>query len=99
MADTGIIMLNPAHIGDFVREILDGHELSVTAGAHVLGVTRQALSNLVNRHGGLSPDMALRIEKAFGVKMDTMLRMQTSWEIAEARKREGEFDLPRYLAA
>jgi plasmid maintenance system antidote protein VapI len=43
--------------------------------------------------------MALRIEKAFGVKMDTLLKMQTAWEISEARKRAGEFDLPRYMAA
>jgi antitoxin HigA-1 len=47
--------------------------------------------------GGLSSDMVLRIEKAFGVKMDTLLRMQTIWEIAEARKREGEFVIERYL--
>lgn len=96
---SGVTLRSPAHIGDFVREILDGHELNVTTGAKVLGVTRQALSNLVNRHGGLSSDMALRIEKAFGVKMDTLLRMQTVWKIAEARKREGEFDIQRYLAA
>lgn len=96
---TDIIMHSPAHIGDFVREIIEGHDLNVTTGAAVLGVTRQALSNLVNRHGGLSSDMALRIEKAFGVKMDTLLRMQTIWEIAEARKREGEFVIERYLAA
>ena len=89
---TGIIMRSPAHIGDFVREILDGHELNVTTGARVLGVTRQALSNLVNRHGGLSSDMALRIEKAFGVKMDMLMRLQTMWEIAKARKWEGVKD-------
>lgn len=87
-----------AHIGDFVREIIEGHDLNITTGAAVLGVTRQALSNLVNRHGGLSSDMALRIEKAFGVKMDTLLQMQTIWEIAEARKREGEFVIERFLA-
>ncbi len=90
---------SPAHIGDFVREIIEGHNLNITAGASVLGVTRQALSNLVNRHGGLSSDIALRIEKAFGVKMDTLLRMQTIWEIAEARKREGEFVIEPYMAA
>ena len=73
--------------------------MNVTTGAKVLGVTRQALLNLVNRHGGLSSDMALRIENAFGVWMDRLLRMQTVWEIAEARKREGEFQVARYLAA
>lgn len=94
-----IVMQNPSHIGDFVREIVEGHGLSVSAAARLLGVTRQALSTLVNCHGGLSAEMALRLEKAFGVKMDTMLRMQTAWEIAEARKREGEIAVKRYLAA
>ena len=96
---TEITMHSPAHIGAFVREIVEGHGLNVTSGARVLGVTRQTLSNLVNEHGGLSPDMALRIEKAFVVKMDTLLRMQTAWEIAEARKREDEVEVERYLAA
>ncbi len=94
-----IIMHSPSHIGAFVREIIEGHDLSVSAAARVLGVTRQTLSILLNQHGGLSSDMALRIEKAFGIRMDTLLKMQTAWEIAEARKRAGDFDIPRYLAA
>ena len=53
----------------------------------------------MNCHGGLSPEMGLRLETAFGVKMDTLLRMQTAWEIANARKREGEFEIARYMAA
>lgn len=92
-------MHSPSHIGEFVREIVEGHGLNVSAAARVLGVTRQTLSILLNCQGGLSPDMALRIEKAFGVRMDTLLKMQTAWEIAEARKREGTFDIARYLAA
>jgi antitoxin HigA-1 len=96
---TEIALHSPAHIGAFVREIVEGHGLNVSSGAKVLGVTRQTLSILVNEHGGLSPEMALRIEKAFGVKMDTLLRMQTAWEIAEARKHEGEVAVERYLAA
>ncbi len=94
-----IQMHSPSHIGEFVREIIDGHGLNVSSGARALGVTRQTLSILVNCHGGLSPDMALRIEKAFGVRLDTLLQMQTAWDIAEARKRDGAFDVPRYLAA
>ena len=94
-----IAMHSPCHIGAFVREIIEGHDLSVSAAARVLGVTRQTLSILLNQHGGLSSDMALRIEKAFGIRMDTLLKMQTAWEIAEARKRAGDFDIPRYLAA
>ena len=94
-----IAMHSPAHIGAFVREIIEGNGLNVSAAARVLGVTRQTLSILINERGGLSPDMALRIEKAFDMRMDTLLRMQTAWEIAEARKREGAIDVPRYLAA
>ena len=96
---TEIAMHSPAHIGAFVREVVEGHDLSVSAAARVLKVTRQTLSILLNERGGLSPDMALRIEKAFGVKMDTLLRMQTAWDIAEARKRQGEIAVERYLAA
>jgi antitoxin HigA-1 len=95
---TAIAMRSPAHIGAFVREIIEGHGLNVSSGANALGVTRQTLSALVNERGGLSPDMALRIEKAFGVQMDTLLRMQTAWEIAEARKREGEISVTRFAA-
>ena len=94
-----IIMHSPSHIGAFVREIVEGHGLNVSSSARVLGVSRQTLSILINEHGGLSPEMALRIEKAFGVKMDTLLRMQTAWEIAETRKREGEVEVARFMAA
>lgn len=96
---TEIHLHTPSHIGEFVRELVEGHGLNVSAAARLLGVTRQALSTLMNCKGGLSSDMALRLEKAFGVRMDTLLKMQTAWEIAEARAREGEFDIPRYLAA
>ena len=99
MKKTEFQLHSPSHIGEFVREIVEGHGLNVSSAARVLGVTRQTLSILLNCHGGLSPEMALRLEKAFGVKMDTLLAMQTAWEIAQARKREGEFDIPRYMAA
>lgn len=93
-------MHSPPHIGDFIRtEILAAHELTVTGGAVALGVTRQTLSTLLNGHAGLSPQMALRIEKAFGVKMDTLLRMQTAYDIAQARAMEQEIAVPRYKAA
>jgi addiction module HigA family antidote len=93
-------MLNPPHIGDFIRtEIIEAHGLTVTGGALALGVTRQALSTLLNGHAGLSAPMALRIEKAFGVKMDTLLRMQTAYEIAQARAVAADIDVPRFMAA
>src|SRR4051794_11236765 len=87
-------MKNPAHPGGFVKsEIVEALELSVTDAARVLGVTRPALSALLNERSALSPEMALRIEKAFGVSMDTLMRMQNSFDIAEARKRGGEIEV------
>lgn len=95
MATTqGLRMKNPAHPGGFVKsEIIEALGLSVTDAAHVLGVTRPALSALLNERAHLSPEMALRIEKAFGVSMDTLMRMQNSYDIAQARKRENEINV------
>jgi len=90
-------MKNPPHPGDFIRtEILDPAGLSVTAAAVALGVSRPALSSLLNGNSDLSGPMALRIEKAFGVKMDTLMRMQSSYDIARARKREKEIRVRRF---
>ncbi len=92
-------MARPAHPGQFIRmEILEPLDLSVTRASEILGVTRPALSALLNGRASLSPDMALRIEKAFGPKMDTLLRMQTAYDIAEARDREGDIQIRRYVA-
>src|ERR1700704_1157533 len=92
-AKAGIRMKNPAHPGGFVKsEIVEALELSVTDAAKALGVTRPALSALVNERAHLSSEMALRIEKAFGVSMDTLIRMQNSFDIAQARKREAEIN-------
>jgi addiction module HigA family antidote len=89
----------PAHPGAFIRlEVLDPLELSVTQGAEVLGVTRPALSALLNGRAALSPEMALRIEKAFGLKMETLLRMQTNFDIAAARGRQHQIKVKRYVA-
>lgn len=97
---TGIRMKNSAHPGAFLKsEIIAPLGLSVTAAAQALGVTRPALSALLNERAALSPEMALRMEKAFGVSMDTLMRIQSNYDIAQARKREGEFDIPRYMAA
>lgn len=90
-AIAGIRLKNPAHPGGFIKhEIIEPLGLSVTAAAEVLGVTRATLSTLLNERSHLSPEMALRMEKAFGVSMDTLMRMQNSYDIAQARKREGE---------
>ena len=86
-------MKYPAHPGGFVKsEIVEAMGLSVTRAAVVLGVTRPALSALLNERAKLSPEMALRIEKVFGGSMDTLLRMQTSYDIAQTRKREGDIE-------
>ena len=90
----GLRMKNPAHPGGFLKsEIAEATGLSVTGAAAALGVTRPALSALLNERANLSPEMALRIEKVFGVSMDTLLRMQTSYDIARTRERENEIDL------
>jgi antitoxin HigA-1 len=82
-------MKNPPHPGDFIRtEIIQPTGLSVTAAAAALRVSRPALSSLLNSKASLSGNMALRIEKAFGAKMDTLMRMQASYDIAQTRKRE-----------
>jgi addiction module HigA family antidote len=87
-------MKNPAHPGGFVKsEIVEALGLTVTGAARALGVTRPALSALLNERASLSPEMALRIEKVFGVSMDTLMRMQTSYDIARARKRGGDIEL------
>ncbi|MDH4327615.1 MAG: HigA family addiction module antitoxin [Nitrospira sp.] len=80
-------MKNPPHPGDFIRtEIIEPAGLSVTAAAKALQVSRPALSSLLNGKADLSGEMALRLEKAFGVKMDTLMRMQTAYDIAQIRK-------------
>jgi addiction module HigA family antidote len=91
-------MARPAHPGQFIKmEVIEPPKLSVTGAAQVLGVTRPALSALLNGRAALSSEMALRIEKAFGPKMDTLLRMQTAYEIARARDREREIKIKRYV--
>ncbi len=90
-------MKNPPHPGGFVRhEIIDALDLSVTAVAKALGVTRAALSAVLNERARLSPEMALRIQKASGVSMDTLMRMQNSHDIAKARGRAGEIKVASF---
>lgn len=93
-------MLNPPHPGRFVRtEVIEPHGLTVAAAARALGVSRPALSMFLNGRSDLSGMMALRIEKAFGVRMDTLMRMQSSHDIARTRQREGELDVEPYQPA
>ena len=92
-------MKNPSHPGAFVRVmVLDPLELNVSEAAKVLGITRPALSNFLNEKAALSPEMAIRLDKAFGVDMETLMRMQSSYDIAQAKSREGEIQVRPYVA-
>jgi addiction module HigA family antidote len=93
-------MKNPAHPGRIVRSAcLEPLGLSVTEGAKVLGVTRQALNNVINGKSGISPEMAIRLSKAFGSTAETWLRMQLAYDLAQARKNEGQIKVRRLRAA
>ena len=93
----GLRMKNPAHPGRFVRTvIIEPLGLSVAAAAEALGITRVALSRFLNERAALSPDMAIRLDKAFGADMETLMRMQSSYDIAQARQRQGEISVARF---
>ena len=90
-------MLNPVHPGHFLRdEVIEAHQLTVTEAARILHVSRPTLSSLLNAKADLSGEMALRFEKAFGVDMDTLMRMQSSYDIARTRLRAKEIRVERY---
>ena len=97
MATSGLkVNMTPSHPGDFIRtEIVEELGLTVTKAAGMLGVRRATLSDLLNGKAALSPEMALRIEKAFDVSMDMLLRMQAWRDAAQARARENEVDARR----
>lgn len=89
-------MKNPVHPGRIVRcNCLEPLGLSVTAGARILGVSRQALNNIVNGKSGISPEMAIRLTKAFGSTAETWLRMQLAYDLAIARKNESSIKVRR----
>lgn len=93
------IGMAPVHPGGFVKRSVLPDGLTVTAAAKVLGVGRPALSNLLNEKSSLSAEMALRMEKAFGVKMDTLLRMQLRYDAHRMRQREASIDVRPYMPA
>jgi len=93
-----IRLRSPAHPGSFVKhEIIEPLGLSVTDAAQVLGVTRAALSAMLNARAQLSPEMALRLEKAFGISMDTLMRMQNSYDIARTRERAAHIQVAPFI--
>ena len=98
MSDAPVkIGMTPTHPGEFIREeILDELHLSIREAADVLGVRRATLSDVVNGKAALTPEMALRVEKAFGVNMETLLRMQAWHDATRMRERAGEIDVKPY---
>ena len=101
MSDSGIeVNMTPSHPGEFVRvEVIEELGLSVTQAAGILGVRRATLSDLLNGNATLSPEMALRMEKAFGVSMDMLLRMQAWHDASRMRARADEIAVQRYQPA
>ena len=101
MAAHGLeVNMTASHPGDFIRtEIIEELRLSVTAAAGILGARRATLSALLNSKAALSPEMALRLEQAFGVRMDMLLRMQAWHDAASMRARANEIAVERYRPA
>ena len=88
------------HPGDWLKsEVVDPHGVSINRLAASFHVTRQTLSNLFNGHTALSADMAVRFEKAFGIKAETLMRMQSTYDLAEARARADKIVIDRVLPA
>ena len=91
-------MKNPTHPGDLIRtEIIEALGLSVSRAAEILGVRRATLSDLLHGKSGLTPEMALRIEKAFGPDMDHLLRMQLAYDVAKTRRYAGHITVKRHV--
>ena len=91
-------MKNPPHPGKHVRhDCLEPLGLSVTAGAQALGVTRQALNNLVNGKSGISPEMAVRLSKAFGGGPAVWLKMQMEYDLAQVVRQAGKINVRRVV--
>src|SRR3970040_1354167 len=93
-------MKNPPHPGEIIREeVIHALGLSVTRAAKLIGVRRATLSDVTNAKSSLSAEMALRLEKAFGVSMDLLLQMQAGYDAAQVRLHESEIKVKRYHAA
>ena len=91
-------MKNPPHVGRIIRQdVVEPLDLTVTDAADALGVTRQALSKLLNQRAALTWDMAIRIEKAFGPRADHLMRMQNAYDRARARQRQDQITVNRVV--
>jgi len=93
-------MKNPPHPGEVIRELcIDPTGLTVTAAAAGLGVSRKTLSELLNGHSGISPEMALRLAMGFGGSAESWLTQQMQYDLAQARKAAGRLKVRRFEAA
>ena len=93
-------MKDPPHPGEVIRELcIEPLGLTVTAAAEVLGVSRKALSELLNGHSGISSEMAVRLSKAFGSSIESWLTQQMQYDLAQIRQRAAEIDVKRYEPA
>ena len=93
------VTMTPSHPGDFIRtEVIEELGLSATRVAEILGVRRATLSKVLNGHAALSPEMALRIEKAFDIRMEMLLRMQAWYDASQMRARANEIEVQRYAS-
>jgi addiction module HigA family antidote len=93
-------MKNPPHPGDLIKtEIVEALGLSVSKAAEILKVRRATLSDLLHGKAALTPEMALRIEKAFGPDMDHLLRMQLAYDVAQTRQHSKHIAVRRYVPA
>ncbi len=88
-------MRNPNHPGDLIRDCLEELGVNVTDGAKALGVTRSALSRLINRRAGVSPEMAVRLEKAIGSTAGFWLRLQLNYDLAQIQAQSGRIQVRR----
>ena len=94
------MMMETPHPGFSLREnCIEACGLTITAAAKALGVTRQTLTKVVNGRSGISPEMALRISKAFGGTAEIWLRMQLTYDLAQAREKEGHIKIKRVKPA
>ncbi len=92
--------MTPSHPGAFIKtEIINELDLSVTKASEALGVRRATLSDLLNEKAALSPEMALRLEKAFNLNMDMLLRMQAWHDASEMRKKAGKIKISPFVPA
>lgn len=92
-------MKSPSHAGDVIYwGVLEPLGISITKAAGLLGVRRATLSAVVNGKASLSPELALRVEKAFGPEVDHLLRIQAAYDAAQIRKRTKQIKVKRYVA-